>query len=80
MKLLGVGQAVSFSFHSLDSFMMLYSGLVRSKPIYNSVACNSLNNTDSSKLVLIQRKFASICYNGFLKTIIHVIACMFYAI
>jgi hypothetical protein len=67
IKLLGPIWTVTFSFSSLDSLMMLYSSLVRSKHEYDSVLWISLTNTDSNNLESIQKNIFTLCHNSFFK-------------
>jgi hypothetical protein len=59
MKLLGLIRTVTFSFSTLDSLLMLYFALVKSKLEYASasVACNSVTTADSRAHL---RKFAAL--------------------
>jgi hypothetical protein len=66
LKMLGLIRYITSSFFTLDSLLVLYSTLVRSKTEYASVAWNSITITDSSKLERIQRKFVALCYTRFL--------------
>jgi hypothetical protein len=64
-KLLGLINFITYNFCSLDSLLVLYISLVRSKLEYVSIAWNNLITTDSSKLKSIYKKFAHLCYRRF---------------
>jgi hypothetical protein len=49
LKLLGLIGAITFSFSTIDSLLMLYFALGGSKLEYGSVAWNSVMITDSNK-------------------------------
>jgi hypothetical protein len=55
MKLLGLIRTHSFSFSTLDSLLVLFFVLVRSKLEYASIAWNSVTITDSNKLERVQK-------------------------
>jgi hypothetical protein len=67
MKLLGLILTLTFNFSSLDSLLILFFALVRSKLKYVSVAWNSVTATDSNKLERVQRKFAALCHKRFFR-------------
>jgi hypothetical protein len=67
LKLLELIRTITFSFSTLDSLLMLYFALVRSKLEYAFVVWNSVTNTDSNKLEHIQRKFAALCHSRFFR-------------
>jgi hypothetical protein len=43
-------RTITFSFSSLDTYLMLYISLVRTKLVYASLVWNSLTKTDSNGL------------------------------
>jgi hypothetical protein len=65
LKMLGLNHSVTFAFSTIDSLLMLYSTLLRSRRECASVAWNTLTATDVNKLERIQRKFLSLCHNRF---------------
>jgi hypothetical protein len=64
-KLLGLIKFITYNFSSLESLLVLFISLVRSKFEYASVAWYNLTTTDSNKLESIQKKFAHLCYRRF---------------
>jgi hypothetical protein len=65
MKVLGLTNAASFSLSSIDSLLLLYFTLVKSRFDHASVTGNILTCTDASQLGLIQRKFLALCLGRF---------------
>jgi hypothetical protein len=66
-KLLGLINFITYSFYSLDSLLVLYVSLFRSKLEYAFIAWNNLTTTDSNKLesTSIQKKFALLYHRRF---------------
>jgi hypothetical protein len=69
IKLLVLIRTMTFSFSTVDSLLMLYIAIIRSKLEYAAVVWNSISNTDSIKLECIQRKFAALCHNRFFQDV-----------
>jgi hypothetical protein len=65
LKMLGLILHKTSFFSTLDSLLVLYSTLFRSKLEYTSVVWNSITFTDLSKLEKIQRNFAALRYTTF---------------
>jgi hypothetical protein len=64
-KLLGLIKFITYNFSSLDSLLVLYVSLGRSKLEYACIAWNNLTITDSNKNESIQNKFAHLFYPRF---------------
>jgi hypothetical protein len=75
-KLLGLIRTITVSLCPLESFMMLYNGLVRSKLEYGSVVWNSLTTIDSNKLESMQKMLLPCVKIDSLKIIMHTITTM----
>jgi hypothetical protein len=57
---------ITYNFSPLDSLVVLYVALIRSKIVYASVVWNNLTSTDYNRIENIERKFAKLCYYRFL--------------
>jgi hypothetical protein len=73
LRTLGLIRFVAYNFSSLDSLVVFYIALIRSKLEYATVVWNKLTSTDSDKMENIQRKFANLCYCFFLHLVCYVI-------
>jgi hypothetical protein len=60
LRTLGLICCITYNFSFLDSLVVLYITLIRSKLEYASVIQNNLMLTDSNKTDNIQRKFVSL--------------------
>jgi hypothetical protein len=65
LRTLGLICFITYNFSSLDSLVVLYIALIRSKLGVASVVRNKLTSTDSNQIENIQRKFANMCYYRF---------------
>jgi hypothetical protein len=62
LRILGLVRFITYNFSSLDSLVVLYIALIRSKPEYASIVWNKLTSTDSNKIENIQTKSENLCY------------------
>jgi hypothetical protein len=73
LRTLGLIRFITYNFSSLDSLVVLYNALIRSKLEYATVVWNKLTLTDSNKIENIQRKFANLCYYRFFYLVCYMI-------
>jgi hypothetical protein len=72
LKKLGLIRFIAYNSSYLDSLVVLYIALIRSKLKYASVQRNNLTSTDSNKIENTQREFANLCcYLSFQFYILH---------
>jgi hypothetical protein len=57
----GLSRSITYSFATLDSLLILYLDLVRSKLKYSSTVWSSITSTDAKKLDRFQRKLVTLC-------------------
>jgi hypothetical protein len=65
VRMLGLIRAITCSFSTLDSLLILYLTPVRPKLECASSVWNSMTSTDARKLECVQRKFAALCHYRF---------------
>jgi hypothetical protein len=70
LTLLVLIRTITFSFFTLDSLLILFFALVRSKLEYASVAWNFVTIADSNKLERVQKKnFTALCQKRFFQDV-----------
>jgi hypothetical protein len=57
----GLNRSITYSFATLDSLLISYFNLVRTKLKYSSTVWSSITSTDAKKLERIQRKLVAVC-------------------
>jgi len=60
-KIMGLVLSITYSSPTLDSLLILYLTLVRTKFEYASTVWTSITSTDAKMLEIIQQKFIALC-------------------